>query len=129
VIVVDSSVWIDYFNNKRSAQVETLDKLLSEEILIVGDIILVEVLQGFRKDRDFREARKIMEQCVVVPMLGAEVAIKAAENYRKLRKSGLTVRGTVDVIIATFCVCNNLRLLYSDKDFNVIKKSIGLKSV
>ena len=127
MVVVDSSVWIDYFNGTESKQTAMLDDIAGVRHIIVSDIILTEVLQGFKNDKDFKAARKRMEQCIVVSMLGSLMAIKSAKNYRKLRKKGLTIRSTIDVIIATFCIHNNLKLLHSDKDFDVIKKALGLK--
>jgi predicted nucleic acid-binding protein len=103
MILVDSSVWIDYFSGCDSAQVESLDRLLGTTPLAIGDLILTEVLQGFRRDRDFRTARKLMESLPIYDMLGKRVALKSAENYQALRKWGVTVRKTVDVIIASFC--------------------------
>jgi predicted nucleic acid-binding protein len=129
MIVVDSSVWIDYFNGKITKQTNILDSLLGNEMIVIGDIILTEVLQGFHSDRDFNKAKKLFETLFFDPMLGKELAVKSAENYRFLRKEGVTVRKTIDVIIATFCIENNLPLLHSDKDFTPIEKHLNLKVV
>jgi len=103
MILVDSSVWIDYFNGKISPQTDWLDSALGRKIIVVGDLILTEVLQGFQRDKDFRTARDLLLNFRVMEMLGQVLAIKSAENYRYLRKKGVTVRKTVDFIIGTFC--------------------------
>jgi predicted nucleic acid-binding protein len=127
VIVVDSSVWIDYFNGVDSAASERLDKLLGVEPLAVGDLILAEVLQGFRSDADFRTARELMTSLPVLEMLGQKLAIQSAENYRSLRARGVTVRRAVDVIIATCCIEHGLPLLFEDRDFVPFVRYLGLK--
>ena len=129
MILVDSSVWIDFFRNKPTAQAEWLDRNLGIEGLVVGDLILAEVLQGFREDRGFNEARRMLAGLEQVEIGGTILAIDAAQNYRKLRKAGVTVRGTVDVLIATRCIADGLRLLHSDKDFLPFEKHLGLRSV
>lgn len=127
MIVVDSSVWIDYFNGKPTKQAILLDSLLGSELIVIGDIILVEVLQGFRNDKDFKQAKNLLDTLIFQEMLGKEQAVQCVDNYRLLRKKGVTVRKTIDVIIATYCVTNNLPLLHSDKDFNPIEKHLNLK--
>jgi predicted nucleic acid-binding protein len=127
LIVVDSSVWIDYFNGVDSAATERLDKLLGVEPLAVGDLILTEVLQGFRSDADYKTARELMTSLTVLEMLGQKMAIQSAENYRALRARGVTVRRTVDVIIATCCIEHGLPLLFEDKDFVPFVRYLGLK--
>jgi predicted nucleic acid-binding protein len=117
VIVVDSSVWIDFFNGVSTPQVERLDGLLGVTPLAIGDLILVEVLQGFRNERDVGTARQLFRSLALLPMLGGSNAWKAAENYRTLRRKGITVRKTIDGIIATACIEANLPLLFSDRDF------------
>ena len=129
MIVVDSSVWIDYFNGTANPQTEKLDALLGEEPLAVGDIILTEVLQGFRADRDFNTAKAMLLNLTVFDMLGQRNAVASAENFRVLRKKGVTVRKTVDCIIATFCIENNHGLLYSDRDFLPFVEHLGLRPV
>jgi predicted nucleic acid-binding protein len=103
MILVDSSVWIDYFNGRDTPQTDKLDELLEIELLGIGDLILTEVLQGFRVDKDYRTAKKVLTSLTVFNMLGLEIAIKSAENLRILRKQGITIRKTNDVIITTFC--------------------------
>jgi len=127
-LVVDSSVWIDYFNGRHSAETDTLDAALSNEEIIIGDLILAEVLQGFRKESDFHKAQELLGHFSIVSMLGPDMAIKAAANYRKLRQKGITVRKTIDVMIATYCIEHALPLLYSDRDFDPIVQHLGLHS-
>ena len=128
MIVVDSSVWVDYFNGTSTPACDQLDRLLEVEPLAVGDLILTEVLQGFRLDRDYRTAKRLMTSLTIVNMGGQELAIKAAENFRTLRKRGITVRKTVDMLIATFCIESGHSLLYSDRDFDPCREHLGLRS-
>ena len=128
MILVDSSVWINYFNGISSPETECLHSLLGKEILVIGDLILIEVLQGFRSDKDFNTARKLLLNLVVFDLCSKELALKCAANFRFLRKKGITVRKTIDVIIATFCVEHSLPLLYADRDFEPFRKHLGLKS-
>lgn len=127
MIVVDTSVWIDYFNGVASPHTDRLDQLLARERLLIGDIILTEVLQGFRRDTDFRQARALLDTLEFRPMLGKDMALQSARNYRKLRRTGVTVRKTINVMIATFCIENRHRLLHADRDFDPIEKHLGLK--
>jgi len=129
MILVDSSVWIDYFNGKITKQTNFLDSLLGSEVIVIGDIILTEVLQGFQQDRDFNKAMKLLDSLIFRQMLGKEIAVKSAKNYRVLRKKGGTVRKTIDFIIATFCIANNLPLLHSDRDFHPMEKYLNLKVI
>lgn len=126
MIVVDSSVWIDYFTGADTPQTDNLDNTLGTKPVAIGDLILTEVLQGFRHDKDYRAARKVFEDVTIFEMLGTQMAIKSAENFRALRKKGITVRKTADVIIATFCIEQKLPLLFSDKDFQPFVKHLGL---
>jgi Predicted nucleic acid-binding protein, contains PIN domain len=127
VILVDSSVWIDFFRNRPTLQAEWLDLNLGVEGLVVGDLILAEVLQGFKDDKGFNEARRLLGQLEQLDIGGAALAIDAARNYRRLRSMGETVRGTVDVLIATRCIADGLRLLHSDRDFDAFEKHLGLR--
>ena len=129
MILVDSSVWIDYFNGRDTPQTDKLDELLGVELLGIGDIILTEVLQGFRHDKDYRTAKKMLTSLSVFNMLGIEIAILSADNFRMLRKQGITIRKTTDVIIATFCLENDHSLLFSDKDFIPFVERLGLNAV
>ena len=128
MILVDSSVWVDYFNGRASEETDCLDALLGLEPLAIGDLILAEVLQGFRDDAACRIARRLLSALTVYDLLGAARAIRVAENYRFLRKKGLTVRKTSDGIIATFCIDEDLPLLYSDRDFDPYVRHLGLRS-
>ena len=129
MILVDSSVWIDFFRNKPTLQAEWLDRNLGVEALLVGDLILAEVLQGFSEDKGFHEARRLLGQLEQVQIGGTEIAVDAARNYRRLRQLGVTARGTVDVLIATRCLADGLQLLHSDRDFNAFEKHLGLHVV
>jgi predicted nucleic acid-binding protein len=129
MILVDSSVWIGYFNGKISPQTDRLDSALGKEIIIVGDLILAEVLQGFKSDSDFNKAKKLLSNFRFMEMLGLKLAVKSAENYRLLRKKGVTIRKTIDVIIGTFCIHHNISLLHDDQDFDPLTKLLGLKIV
>ncbi len=129
MILVDSSVWIDYFNGQTTVATDRLDDLLSGELLLTGDIILAEVLQGFGRQSHFRRARLLFDKLEYRDMLGHDVAIAAATNYRRLRARGVTVRKTIDVMIATFCIRNGHRLLHSDRDFTPMERHLKLKTV
>jgi predicted nucleic acid-binding protein len=129
MIVVDSSVWIDFFNGITAPETSLLESRLGRELVVIGDLVLTEVLQGFRRDRDFRTAKELLETLVFREMLGKDLAVKSAQNYRTLRRRGVTVKKTADVIIGTFCIENRLPLLHRDKDFDPMTKYLGLKSV
>lgn len=126
--LVDSSVWIDYFRGAATAQTDRLDALLGSEPVAVGDLMLAEVLQGFANDRDFDVARKLLTSLDVIDIGGREVALTAARNFRALRALGVTVRKTIDTLIATRCIVDDLDLLYSDRDFDPFVKHLGLRS-
>ena len=128
MIVVDSSVWIDFFNGVSTPEVERLDGWLGLIPLAIGDLILVEVLQGFRNERDVATARQLFRSLALLPMLGASNPWKAAENDRQLRRRGITVRKTIDGIIATACIEANLPLLFSDRDFMPYVEHLGLEA-
>ena len=129
MILVDSSVWIDYFNGTITPQTEILDRLLGNELLATGDLILTEVLQGFADERDFNEARKMLTSLIVLELGGQEIAIQAAKNFRSLRKIGVTVRKTIDTVIATRCIESGYDLLHNDRDFDSFAKYLGLRVV
>jgi len=128
MILVDSSVWIDYFNGTDTPETDRLDTLLGTEPVGLGDLILVEVLQGFRHNKDYETAKEILTSLTIFDLLGEDIAIKSADNFRLLRKKGITVRKTVDMIIATFCIENKLPLLHSDRDFDPFHKHLKLRS-
>lgn len=129
MILVDSSVWIDYFRGTATPQTDRLDNLLGSEPLTIGDLILTEVLQGFTSDRDFNQAKKLLTSLVVIELGGLEIAIQAAKNYRKLRDLGITSRKTIDTVIATRCIAGGYTLLHSDRDFEPFVTHLGLRSV
>ncbi|MDX3772817.1 PIN domain nuclease [Chromatiaceae bacterium AAb-1] len=126
MILVDSSVWIDYFNGNETHETLILDKTLGIQPVAIGDLILTEVLQGFRADKDYQTACRLMNQLAVFELLGKDMAFKSAENFRKLRKKGITIRKTADVIIASFCIEHRIPLLFSDKDFRPFISHLGL---
>ena len=128
MILVDSSVWIDYFRGAPTPQAEMLDSLLGSEPVATGDLILAEVLQGFRSDRDFNQARKLLTSLIVIDLGGKDSAIQAAKNFRTLRAKGVTVRKTIDAVIATRCIASGFKLLYSDRDFDPFVRCLGLRS-
>jgi hypothetical protein len=129
LILVDSSVWIDYFEGNVTPETERLDKSLGHELLAMGDLILAEVLQGFDDDRDFRVARDMLDSLPVIELGGRHIAIQAAKNFRTLRRLGVTVRKTIDTIIATRCIEDGLELLHADRDFDPFAKHLGLQVV
>lgn len=129
MILVDSSVWIDYFRGTLTAQTDRLDGLLGSEPLLMGDLILVEVLQGFRSDRDFEKARKFLASLELIELGGADLAIPAARNCRKLRSLGITVRKTIDTVIATCCIERGHTLLHDDRDFDAFAEHLGLQTI
>ena len=128
MILVDSIVWIDYFRGVTTRQSEFLDSLLGNQVVLIGDLILAEVLQGFASDRDFREARKLLTSLVVINLGGKDIAIQAAKNFRSLRALGVTVRKTIDTVIATRCIMSGYKLLYSDRDFDPFVKHLKLRN-
>ena len=129
MIVVDSSVWIDYFNGVETRETALLDGILGLEPIVIGDLILAEVLQGFRSDHEVRRARAALDTLIFEPMVGRDIALISAGNYRALRAKGVTVRKTIDVLIATFCMENRHILLHSDRDFDPIKEHLGLETL
>lgn len=128
MILVDSSVWIDYFRGTQTRQTEKLDGLLSREPIAIGDLILTEVLQGFGSERDFNEAKRLLTSLLVVELGGRDIAIQAARNFRILRAQGVTIRKTIDTVIATRCIESGFTLLHSDRDFDPFVQHLGLRS-
>jgi len=129
VILVDTSVWIDYFNGANNRYTDNLDSALEEGAVAIGDLIFLEILQGFKTDRDHSRAKTTLESLDQFEMFGHRMALKCAENYRALRRKGKTIRKTTDVIIATFCIENQLPLLFSDRDFIPFVENLGLRPV
>jgi predicted nucleic acid-binding protein len=128
VILVDSSVWIDYFRGTKSPATDRLDGLLGNEPVATGDLVLAEVLQGFTSDTDFNRGNKLLTALPIIELVGAHIAIQAAKNFRTLRALGITVRKTIDTLIATSCIENRLTLLYSDSDFDPFVQHLGLRT-
>lgn len=126
MIVADTSVWIDYVRGIDASHTNILDYELINNRVITGDIIIAEFLQGFRDDKDFLDAKRIMESLEYRDFLGKDVAIQAAMNFRTLKKKGITVRKTIDVIIATFCIVNGFEFIHNDRDFNPMEEYLGL---
>ena len=125
MIVVDSSVWIDYFNGRPTPEAQALDRM-AEMPIVIGDLIMAEVLQGFASESEFRSAERIFAALEFRPMVGREIALAAALNYRTLRAKGVTVRNTIDAIIATFCIQHGHALLHHDRDFDPFERHLGL---
>ena len=129
MLVVDTSVWIDYFNGVENSQTDFLDTVLDKTPILIGDLILAEVLQGFRHDPDFEKVRRALGKYMQATMVSPELAIQSARNYRFLRQKGITVRKTIDSLIATYCIENDHELLHNDSDFDGYEKHLGLRVV
>jgi len=127
MIFVDSSVWIDYFRGTGTPQTEMLDGLLGSEPLLIGDLVLAEVLQGFQNDGDFNKAKQLLGSFQTVNVVDTQIAIQAARNFRILRGHGVTVRKTIYTLIATRCIKNGFVLLHNDKDFDPFEDRLGLR--
>lgn len=126
MIVADTSVWIDYVRGIEAPHTNLLDDALQHHRIITGDLIITEFLQGFRDENEFQEAKRVMECLEYHDVVGKEIAIRAAQNFRILRRNGITVRKTVDVIIATFCIENGYELIHNDRDFDPMEIILGL---
>lgn len=129
MIVVDTTVWIDYFNGQVNPQTNSLDDLLLRQPVLMGDLILCETLQGFRSEAGFEAARNALGQLAQAQMVNTELAVQSARNYRDLRQKGVTVRKTIDCFIATFCIENGHELLHNDRDFDPFEAHLKLKVV
>ena len=127
MIVVDTSVWIDYVNGVVTPQTNILDIELESRRVATGDLIIAEFLQGFREDKQFQEAKDLMDSLEYYDFVGKEIAISAAQNFRNLRKKGITIRKTIDVLIATFCIEYGFELLHNDRDFDPMEEILGLR--
>lgn len=126
MILVDSSVWIDYFGGARSLQVERLDDFLGRKSVAVGDLSLTEILQGIRGERQFEQVRAYLTAFPQIAISTPRSAVAAAQNYRTLRARGITVRKTINTLIATRCILDDLPLLFSDRDFEPYVEHLGL---
>jgi predicted nucleic acid-binding protein len=129
VVLVDSSVWIDYLRGATTRETQTLDSLLSEDTVAVGDLIVMEVLQGVRGDKTFDRVREELETFALIEICGYHIALQAAKNHRALKARGISVRKTIDTLIATRCIEDGIPLLHSDRDFEPFVEHLGLKSV
>ena len=129
MLVVDTSVWVDYFNGQINPETDYLDRVFSEELILVGDLILAETLQGFGEDQDFELAQAAFSRFEQTGMLNLQLAQQSAQHYRALRKKGVTVRKTIDCLIATYCIAENHTLLHRDSDFDGFEKHLGLSVV
>jgi len=129
MIVVDTSVWVDYFNGVPTTQTDLLDELLGERFLAVGDLILAELLQGFATEADARRALRLLAPLEFLEMAGRDVAIQSAADYRHLRRRGATVRKTMGMLIGTYCRMNDHELLHNDRDFDLLARHLGLRIV
>ncbi|MBX7236361.1 MAG: PIN domain nuclease [Caldilineales bacterium] len=129
MLLVDSTVWISYFNGQQTAETDYLDHRLTSRLILVGDLILAEVLQGFRTDAEFELARARLGRFVQRSMLNPSLAVVSAINYRYLRQRGITIRKTIDCIIATYAIENGHELLHADRDFDPFEVFLGLRVV
>ncbi len=129
MLVVDSTVWIDYFNGQVNPQTEYMDRILGNQIILVGDLILAEVLQGFRSENEFEQARQALLLFTQVNMVNPSLAIQSARNYRTLRRLGVTIRRTIDYLIATYCFEQGYPLLHKDSDFDGFAIHLGLQVI
>lgn len=129
MIIVDSSVWIDYFNGAVNRETEMLHDILGRQLIGILDLIYIEVLQGFAKDKDFKVAKRLFSSLTFFDSSGQDLAEETIQHYRHLRKSGVTVRKTIDVIIASFCIRNGFTLLHRDKDYLPMKTYLKLKTL
>jgi len=128
LILVDTSVWIDYFRGVVTPEADKLDDLLGGGQLVIKNIILTEVLQGFISGREFNQGRKLLASLSFISLVDEYVAVQAARNFRTLRTLGITIRKTIDTLIATSCIEKQLSLLYSDRDFDPFVQHAGLRS-
>ena len=129
MIVVDSSVWIGFLKGHNSRQVQHLHSSLGSEDIILGDLMLCEILQGLESERAASEIETLLRNFDIVPMAGEVIAVAAARNYRSLRRRGITIRKTIDLLIGTWCIENGLPLLHNDSDFHPMARHLGLIEV
>jgi predicted nucleic acid-binding protein len=129
MIIVDASVWIDLFHGTQTPQTDWIKEVLKHQSISLTDLILCEVLQGIRDDRLYPEIRKVFLGYEILPMGGTALALASAENYRKLQTKGITIRKTIDCLIASFCILNGCSLLHGDRDFNAFEENLGLQVI
>jgi predicted nucleic acid-binding protein len=128
-LIADSTVWIDYLGGFETPKTRILASAIRQEAVVMGSLIITEVLQGIKDDVKYKIAKQQLTSIKNVHLISKTLAIKAAENYRFLRKKGITIRKTIDVIIGTFCIENNFALLHNDRDFDPMEQHLGLKVV
>ncbi|MFW5729760.1 MAG: PIN domain nuclease [Spirochaetota bacterium] len=126
MVLVDTSAWIDYFTGVAARHTDAVHEALTTDRVVIGDIIIAELLQGFRSDSDYRQASALIERLEYRDLVGRSIALKAADNYRTLRAGGITVRKTIDLLIATYCIENDLPLIHNDRDFDLLEEGLGL---
>ena len=126
MVLADTSIWIDYFRGVYSPQTDQLNELLNEERVATGDLIIIELMQGFKTKSQIAAARQIISRLEYFDLVGKDIAFKAADNYRLLKNKGITIRKTIDIIIGTFCIENQFKLLHNDRDFEPMVDYIGL---
>jgi predicted nucleic acid-binding protein len=126
MVLADTSIWIDYFRGVYSPKTDQLNELLDEERVAIGDLIIVELMQGFKTKSQIGAARQIISRLEYFDLVGKDIAFKAADNYRLLRKKGITIRKTIDIIIGTFCIENQFALIHNDRDFDPMVEYLGL---
>ena len=129
MLLVDSTVWIDYFNGRVNPHTDYLDRILNDQLILVGDLILAEVLQGFHSEAEFEQARQALERFTLVSLVSPELAVQSARNYRSLRQLGIPVRKIINCLIATYCIENEHSLLHTDSDFNGFEQHLGLNVI
>ena len=129
MLLVDTTVWVDYFNGRVSPHTDYLDQALSDQLILVGDLILAEILQGYRSEAEFERARLALGVFTQASLVSPEMAVQSARNYRILRQLGITVRKTIDCLIATYCIENNHTLLHTDHDFDGFEQYLGLQVI
>lgn len=127
MIVADTSAWIDYVRGIDAPHTNLLDYELDHNRIITGDLIITEFLQGFRSEKDYQAAKEIIESLEYHDLSGKKIALQSAQNFRILRKKGITVRKTIDLMIATFCIENGFELLHNDRDFDPMENILGLQ--
>ncbi|MEE2952164.1 hypothetical protein SAMN06297251_10373 [Fulvimarina manganoxydans] len=126
MILIDTSAWIDHLNGRATPQMALVRQVLADEDIVIGDVVLVELLQGVREDREAERIRALVRQHRMEVLGGPRIAELAAANYRTLRRRGLTIRGTIDVVIATWCIVDRVPIIHHDKDMGVRERDLGL---
>jgi predicted nucleic acid-binding protein len=129
MLIVDSTVWVGYFNGVNNPQTDYLHQMVDKTPILIGDLILAEILQGFRDETDFETAHRLFGKFIQVEMVNPDLAMQSARNYRLLRRKGVTVRKTIDGLIATYCIENEHDLLHNDSDFDGYEKHLGLSVI